>query len=123
MLERLLGLDPATAASLKSELLKNGVISSTKSAYGMHTAVKPLYTELFPQVKSTAEKLADKAAEQIEELLEEETEVGDLDETAEADEPTTHEISSQLTNGEIAENEEEEEPENPGTESSHRKES
>ncbi len=95
MLQRLLALDPATAAALKSELLKNGVISTAKNAYGMHTAVKPLYTEVFPQVKSATEKLADSVGEKIEELLDEETDEDDIDETAEANDPTIDEVSLQ----------------------------
>jgi len=57
MLQRLLQIDNTTASALKSELLKNGVISAQANAYGMHTAVKPLYEGAFVRPSSEIGKL------------------------------------------------------------------
>lgn len=57
MLQRLLQIDNATASVLKSELLKNGVISAQANAYGMHSAIKPLYEGAFVRPTSEIGKL------------------------------------------------------------------
>ena len=57
MLQRLLQIDNATASALKSELLKNGVISTHANAYGMHSAVKPLYEGAFLRPTSEIDTL------------------------------------------------------------------
>ena len=71
MLQRLLQLDNATAAVLKNKLLENGIISAQANAYGMHTAIKPLYEGAFMNVSdttsSTLEKTADFLADDAEE--------------------------------------------------------
>lgn len=57
MLQRLLQIDNATASAIKSKLLENGVISAHANAYGMHTAVKPLYEGAFMRPTSEIGKL------------------------------------------------------------------
>lgn len=57
MLQRLLQIDNATASALKAQLLENGVISAQANAYGMHTAVKPLYEGAFLRPTSEIGKL------------------------------------------------------------------
>ena len=47
MLQRHLRIDASAAAALKSQLIRNGVISANANAYGMHKAVKPLLDSAF----------------------------------------------------------------------------
>ncbi len=70
MLERLLNLDPATAGALKTQLIENGVITATKSRYGIHSAVKPLYQEVFPRPQNPLDKLGRKIEELVGETSE-----------------------------------------------------
>ncbi|MEM7290734.1 MAG: hypothetical protein AAF412_10270 [Pseudomonadota bacterium] len=92
MLQRLLQLDNASAAVVKNKLLENGVISAQSNAYGMHTAIKPLYEGAFTNVseaaKSTIEKTADFATEETKEsnlLGETDSENNNLDHKGESD--------------------------------------
>ena len=59
MLQRLLQIDNAAAAVLKKQLLENGVISAHANAYGMHTAVKPLYEGAFMSVSEKPAQVAE----------------------------------------------------------------
>ncbi len=111
MLERLLQLDGATAAALKSELMKNGVITSAKSACGMHTAIKPLYQELYPRTKSLTERAGDKLEELVQEPVEEDEsevelhesiEVVEYGENATNDDMTAIETEQTTTDGNTA---------------------
>ena len=73
MLQRLLQVDGATATALKGQLLENGIISAKANAYGIHTAVKPLYENAFVsthETRSTAKKVIDKISEKLEESIE-----------------------------------------------------
>lgn len=47
MLKRLLKIDAASAELVKSQLIKNGVISAHANAYGLHTPLNPLYRGAF----------------------------------------------------------------------------
>lgn len=67
MLQRLLQIDNATASVLKRQLLENGIISANANAYGMHTAVKPLYEGAFMNVSETSNKVIEKVSEIFEE--------------------------------------------------------
>lgn len=87
MLQRLLQLDTATASALKSELLKNGVISAQANAYGMHAAIKPLYEGAF--IRPTSEiKNAQRAMKSIQKKTirkkEKHNEINPIDDEAES---------------------------------------
>ncbi|MGI9351858.1 MAG: hypothetical protein ACR2O3_09870 [Rhizobiaceae bacterium] len=75
MLQRLLQVDTATASALKGQLLENGIINARANAYGIHTAVKPLYEGAFVsthETHSAATKVVEKIAGKLEEKLENE---------------------------------------------------
>lgn len=90
MLQRLLQLDSTTAAVVKNKLLENGIISAQANAYGMHTAVKPLYESAFMNVsdtaKSTVERVANLADEESEESAEPEKNESEINTLEEVDE-------------------------------------
>lgn len=91
MLQRLLQIDNATASVLKTQLLENGVISAQVNAYGMHSAVKPLYEGAFIRPTSEIEKLK-KAAKSF--SSEEQNSSNDFNELSEEDESTTNQVDS-----------------------------
>ncbi|MEM9331620.1 MAG: hypothetical protein AAGA53_09860 [Pseudomonadota bacterium] len=73
MLQRLLQIDTTAATALKNQLLANGVISTHANAYGMHTAIKPLYEGAFMSVADTPAKTIETASELVEKLIDSET--------------------------------------------------
>ncbi|MEM9280071.1 MAG: hypothetical protein AAGA76_16015 [Pseudomonadota bacterium] len=92
MLQRLLQIDNATATVLKKQLLENGIISAQANAYGMHTAIKPLYEGAFVNVSDTASKTVETASDFVEQITDNEEdfaendpEFRDLDETGESE--------------------------------------
>lgn len=92
MLERLLKVDGATAAALKSQLLEKGVISAQANSFGIHSAVKPLYEGAFVRPSSQISKGVQKVNETLDEMMEDEeklpeneSNISDLEEEIDSD--------------------------------------
>lgn len=92
MLERLLKVDTATAAALKSQLLEKGVISANANSFGIHSAVKPLYEGAFMRPSSEISNGLKKVNETLDKMIEDEDELPEnesifnaLDDDAESD--------------------------------------
>ena len=68
MLQRHLKLDIATANAVKSQLLKNGIISGKANAYGVHQAIKPLFEGAFIQPSNTINTV-EKAHKSVTEIV------------------------------------------------------
>ena len=91
MLQRLLGLDTATASAVKSSLMENGVISLQANSFGIHTASKPLFEGAFLKpanpVQTVSRKILDtidSAAEIEQEIPEKESEINALNQTCDS---------------------------------------
>jgi len=63
LLQRSLHISEAAASHLKSQLIKNGVVSAQANAYGIHTATKPLYEGAFMNVSDAATRTAEAVKE------------------------------------------------------------
>ncbi len=79
MLERLLKVDAATASALKTQLLEKGVISAQANAFGIHSAINPLYEGAFVRPSSQITKGLKKANEVLDNLIKTEDELQEND--------------------------------------------
>ena len=70
-LRRHLKVGPGQAENLQAELIRKGVISAAKNAYGFHQATKSLWEEHPSSFKPRLEEMPEKGAEKLADLQQE----------------------------------------------------